>query len=238
MKVFLSLLVTLLLSSSLWGQSFDPGLFDRVDAFLQTYVQDGRVAYTTLAKTRALDPLVAEIGKASLSGQDAATQQAFLINAYNLLVIHSVVQHLPLHSVLDVEGFFNQATHLVAGERLTLDQVEKQRLLKAYGDARFHFVLVCGAVGCPPLTRVAYRPDQLAKQLSQQTHKAMNDPQFIRVDEAAQQVQLSHIFDWYSSDFGGSKREALSFVNRYRQPKVEMDYVISFYEYDWTLNGQ
>jgi hypothetical protein len=218
------------------GQSLT-AFFDEADALFGQYVAEGRIDYQDLAQSGDLAPLLRQIEGASLRGQSAAVQQAFYINAYNLLVLQAVIERLPLASVLKVEGFFDRIEHPVAGESLTLDQIEKEKLLGAYGDPRFHFVVVCGAVDCPPLTTFAYRPAQLEAQLTQQTRRAVNDPQFIRVDTRRQQVQLSQIFEWYASDFGGSRASAVQFINRYRRQPIPRGYAIGFYPYDWSLNA-
>ncbi|MEM6377537.1 MAG: DUF547 domain-containing protein, partial [Bacteroidota bacterium] len=172
-----------------------------------------------------------------LDGLSAAEKQAFYINAYNLLVIEGAASNYPLKSVLDIGGFFDAKKKTVAGKKMTLNQLEKDRLLKVYKDARFHFVLVCGAIGCPPITNFAYRPETLEQQLATQTRKALNDPSFIRVDNSAKTVKLSQIFEWYPGDFGGSKSSAIEFINRYRNTAIPSDYKISFYTYDWTVNA-
>ncbi|MEL6134347.1 MAG: DUF547 domain-containing protein, partial [Bacteroidota bacterium] len=212
--------------------------FDQTDQFLKSYVKNGSVAYERLQNNAQLAELTDFVAGAQISNLNAATQQAFYINAYNLLVIKGAVANYPLTSVLNINGFFDGKKYKVAGQSLTLNQIEKDRLLKTYKDSRFHFVLVCGAVGCPPITNFAYRPEKLESQLQSQTRKALNNAKFIRVDAANQTVSLSQIFEWYSSDFGGSKTSALAFINKYRSEKIPADYKIQFYTYDWSLNEQ
>jgi hypothetical protein len=112
--------------------------------------------------------------------------------------------------------------------------LEKDLLLKEFNDARLHFVLVCGALGCPPITNFAYTPAKLEAQLSKQTKLALNDPAFLRVN--GDKAELSKIFEWYASDFGGSKSAVLSFINKYRDEAVPTSAKVSYYTYDWTLN--
>jgi len=95
-------------------------------------------------------------------------------------------------------------------------------------------VLVCGALGCPPLANFAYTPALLEAQLESQTRLALNDPNFIRSN--GKQVQLSKIFQWYSKDFGGSNAAMIEFINIYRTQKISAGTKIGYYEYDWTIN--
>ncbi len=236
MKKILSFCLLFMLLGNLAAQQLDPQFFDRVDAFMQTYVRDGKVDYAAVQQAQATLALVDEIGSTSLEGADDATQQAFLINAYNVLVIDAVVDQYPLVSVLDQPGFFDRAEHLVAGERMTLNTLEKERLIQTYGDPRFHFVLICAAVDCPPITTFAYRPDQLDEQLEARTRYALNDPAFIRMDISRKQVQFSQIFEWYEQDFTAQTANILIYINRYRDVRIPAEFLQSFYPYDWSLN--
>ncbi len=218
------------------AQKINQSFFNDVDAFLQKYVSDGLVKYAPLKSDKKLKILIDRIASADVSDLDDKTLQAFYINAYNLNVINKVVRNYPLQSVIDKKGFFDNDKITVANASLTLNQLEKDRLLKSFNDPRFHFVLVCGAVGCPPITHFAYRPEKLEAQLEQQTKKALNDADFIRV--AGNKVELSQIFKWYANDFGGSQEKIVSFINKYRTDRLSAGAKLSYYTYDWSLNDQ
>lgn len=205
------------------------------DAFFKQYVNDGRVDYAGIKEAGAAQPLVDQIAAIELSGLTGDERKAFLINAYNILVIDQAVKSYPLKSVLDQGGFFDGNKHTVGGKQLTLNQLEKELLIKEFGDARLHFVLVCGALGCPPITDFAYSAGKLETQLEQQTRQALNDDQFIRVE--GDRVELSQIFEWYQGDFGGSKAAVVNFINQYRNDKLPPDPQVSYYTYDWSINA-
>jgi len=171
-----------------------------------------------------------------LSSVDSLSQIAFYINAYNLSVIHLVNEHFPLSSVKEVSGFFESKKLKIAGQTLTLNQLEKKMLIDPTQDNRLHFVLVCGAKGCPPLIDRAYFPETLDAQMEEQTKLALNDPEFIKVEEEGK-VGLSQIFNWYATDFGTSKKNVLSFINTYRENKIPESNSVYYYEYDWSLNS-
>lgn len=229
----------LIATSSIFAQSkIDAQFFQKADALLKQYVKNGGVDYAGLQKEPKLKSLIQTIETANLNGLDGNTTQAFLINAYNLLVIEGAVAKYPLKSVLDVPGFFDRQKRKVAGKQTTLNDLERKQLLDVYNDARFHFVLVCGALGCPPITNFAYQPDQLEQQLEQQTRLALNDPNFVRVDAANKKVGFSQIFKWYVKDFGSNNKTSLAYINRYRKTAIPSSYKISFYDYNWSLNNQ
>jgi len=211
--------------------------FDRADTFFKTYVRNGLVDYALLQQNAAdLQPLIQEIAQTDLRQLDANTKKAFYINAYNLLVVQGVLKNYPIASVLKTPNFFDVKQYTVGGKQLSLNELEKEWLLAVYKDPRLHFVLVCGAIGCPPITNFAYRPAQLDAQLEQQTQQALNDSTFIRINEATHAVVISQIFEWYGADFGGSHEKILQSINRYRTAPIPMDYKVTFYEYDWSLN--
>lgn len=209
--------------------------FQDADRFLKQYVDGTNVDYGAAKTDPLLASLVNRIGSASLQNEDAPTRKAFRINAYNLLVIHGVSKAYPVESVQDISGFFDSTKHLVAGNMLTLNSLERDHILND-GDPRSHFVLVCGAVGCPPITNFAYRPITLERQLDNQTSKALNDPSFLRVDTESGKAELSQIFNWYAADFGTNKKERIAFINSFRTQNLPDNTSINYYPYDWSLN--
>ena len=210
---------------------------EQTDAFLGNRVSDGKVDYAGIVQNHSqIDKLYQQIGEMSLKGTSDAEKKAFYINAYNLITIHQIAKHYPVKSPMDVKGFFDQKKHTVAGEQFTLNELEKQKLLEPYQDPRIHFVLVCAAVSCPPLTDFAYRADKLDEQLDEKTHQALNSDSFVRVKKDRKKVALSKIFDWYQSDFTRDSPSLIAYVNQYRDQKIPASYQVSHYDYDWSLN--
>ncbi len=233
MKHLLFLIIITSLTAS--AQISNPSIFKDIDHFLQKTVSNGRVDYQALSTNSSeLKGLIDALENIDLSQASDAESKALYINAYNLHVINQIVQSYPLQSVQEVDGFFNRTKIVVAGETMTLNELETQKLIKEYQDPRFHFVLVCGALGCPPITNFAYTPDQLDAQMTGQTKKALNDESFIQV--SSDQVELSELFSWYATDFGGNKKSILSFINAYRENPLSENTKIGYYNYDWSLN--
>ncbi len=52
---------------------------------------------------------------------------------------------------MNISGFFDVKKHNIGGVMLTLNSLENDFMRPSYLDARLHFVLVCGAIGCPPI---------------------------------------------------------------------------------------
>ena len=231
---YINLLFALVLFSSAGHAEISNQFFDDTQDFLGSVVSNGKVDYQAVKGSTELQALIDYIATADVSGDDSNTKQAFYINAYNLLVINEAAKSYPLQTLNDVSGFFDRTSHTIAGERFTLNSFEKDFLLKEYQDPRYHFVLVCGALGCPPITNFAYTPILLEQQLERQTKKSLNDPNFVRTGDG--RIGLSQIFEWYRSDFGSNKKAVIEYINGYRDNKLSVASKIYYYNYDWTIN--
>ncbi|MFT6336574.1 MAG: hypothetical protein ACJATI_003333 [Halioglobus sp.] len=233
-NLFNTIVFTFLFMGISQAQKIDKSFFNEVNSFLKKTVSKGLVDYSQASSDASLVALIQKIETANLSGASDNTKKAFFINAYNLNVIHLVGKSYPTESPMDIAGFFDRKKINVAGQKLTLNKLEKDNLLKPYRDSRFHFVLVCGAVGCPPITNFAYTPDDLEVQLEMQTKIAMNNSSFLKV--SGNKAEISQIFKWYVGDFGGNKNRVLEFINKYRNTPISKSASVSYYQYDWALN--
>ena len=211
--------------------------FSKTNQFFKKNIYSGKVDYQAIKnEPTLLNELIEDIAKADITKENATTQKAFLINAYNILLIKGIISKYPVKSPLDIAGLFDKATHTIATKKHTLNDLENKLIREKYNDARVHFVLVCGANGCPPLTNFAYMPDTLEEQLNKQTKIALNNPNFIKVNNGSKKVALSQIFEWYKNDFISKGKNEIDFINQYREDKIDPTFKISYYPYDWTLN--
>ncbi len=150
---------------------------------------------------------------------DEHARRAFWINVYNVLARHAVRRRRSTALYDWLEPF--RTVYTVAGEQLTLDQIEHGllrdnarppvfplRALRAgdprlgWGvplDPRIHFALRCGAVSCPPIRR--YDADQLEGQLELAAAAFLAAESTF--DAAAAVVVTSRILSFYAADFGG-----------------------------------
>ncbi len=209
--------------------------FAKADSFFKTHVTNGRVNYKNIKKDPALLNELLDIASGiSVSKSKPKTYQAFYINAYNLAVIKGIVTKYPVKSPTSIKGFFDKKTYTLGGKNTTLNDLENKILRKNFpNEARFHFVLVCAGLGCPPIISAAYKPSSLESQLQRQAVKALNNPSFIKVK--GKKVQLSQIFEWYKGDFTRNGSE-IDYVNKFRKEKIPTDAKISYYPYNWSLN--
>lgn len=232
----ITVILTLYIGSlSATGQSTTL-FYDDLDSFYATYVNSGKVDYKAISQNpAALNTLIAQSVALRVSENDKQDYQAFWINAYNIHVIKSIIDFYPITSPLDKKGFFDTVKHNIAGKNVTLNDIENNFLRAKFNDARVHFVLVCGALGCPPLINVAYRPELLEKQLTAQTKQAVNDKLFTRVGKST--VELSQLFEWYKADFE-QNGSIIDFLNVYLDAPLTKKTKIKFYSYNWKLNNK
>lgn len=171
---------------------------------------------------------------------------------------------------MDVEEvnrtFFRGVRFVVGGERYTLDEIEKGVLLGAASaagdrlplfqavgpavrDARVHLALVCGALGCPPLSREAYDPDKLDDQLTGRARAFVKDAARCRIDAANRRVEISQLFDWYAADFSNPQflprvASVFEFLAKYVEDEAERhslagsDWQVTYIPFDWTTNDK
>ncbi|WP_420457232.1 DUF547 domain-containing protein [Rubrivirga sp.] len=207
------------------AQAAVEGPLDRV---LGAVVQsDGRVDYRALA-SRHRDDLDAAL--AAIARQDPgalrtdAQKTTFLINAYNAHVLARVLAH-PRATNLerqDLFGAFFRQPVVVAGQTMTLDQLEHgvlrrqdrvagapvPRALRALRpsrvDYRIHAALNCAAVSCPPLRARSYRAATLDADLDARFRLFVASSRAVRAD--GRRLVVSSLFDWFAGDFESGGR--------------------------------
>lgn len=209
---------------------------EKADRFFKKYMVNNRINYQRLVESPGeLDSLTEEIASTIEANLNQHEFLSFYINAYNLLVIKGVVDQYPFENLEEIPGFFKETEYVVANQKLSLDEVEFQKLFRENRDPRFHFVLNCGALSCPTLSNEAMKPAELDQQLDFAIRLVMDRDDYVYVNHAEKSVWVSRIFDWYNDDFTaeGSLRE---FINKHRFTSIPANYEIKYLDYDWRLN--
>lgn len=220
----------------------DPAPFE---ALLRRYVDSkGMVDYaqwhSNLADRQALEHFLKAISEANTKDHSPTSQLAFFLNAYNALTIQDVLSRWPVETVINIEGFFNGKKHRVAGEHMTLDELEHTRVIRAqFQEPRIHFILVCAAHGCPRLRTTAMRAQNLEAQLEAAAGEFINRSTRQIADD---KIEISPLFQWYAQDFINDAGSIAAYLRKYvrdaslRRILQDDDLQISFSDYDWTLN--
>lgn len=233
MRIFI--IVLLVISVNLNAQTLESFLTE-TNNFLSENVIRGKVDYYNIKKDiNTLDKILAISNDLDLENISDNEYKVFWINLYNLCVIKGVTNDLKISSPLDVNGFFDVITYKVGHKNITLNDIENKLLRDKYSDPRFHFVLVCGAIGCPILINEAYMPDTIEQQLEAQTIKAINNPEFVKINRKKKKIEISEIFKWYKQDFVMNGTE-IDFINLYLKEPISSKFKLSYYPYNWKLN--
>ncbi len=229
MKRLITYFLLLMVVGSSTAQTFTIG----VDDLLKKRTNSaGLVDYAYIKKNpEHLNSLLTEIAKAPILQDN--DEKAFLINVYNIFVIKGIVDHYPVEGPLAIDGFFEKKHFNLRGANVSLNELEKEILVKQFPDPRLHFALVCAAKGCPKLASFSYNGKGLDEQLEAQTRNVVNDPDFIRT--SGPQLTVSKIFEWYAEDFGGLDK-IVPFIQKYHRTKVKFSTKFTYYDYDWSLN--
>lgn len=231
---------------------YDP-TFAAYDAVLQANVGSAGVRYAAIGPA-GLDAALADIAQANLAKAGEDERKAFYINAYNALTLDVVAESWPVASIRDIDGgrVWSARSFVVAGESLTLDAIENQKL-RPMGDPRIHAALNCASKGCPPLRRGAYTREGLDQQLDDAC-RAWVRGAAMRWEGST--LQLTSIFDWYGDDFlarfgkesydvpglSGKIEAAVNFLATYADPAMAVrlragNYKTAWMVYDWGVNG-
>lgn len=166
-------------------------------------------------------------------------QKCYWINAYNAFTIKLIIDNYPVKSINDVaKGIANSPWDIkfikIGNESFSLNVIEHEKLRKSFGDARFHFALVCAAKSCPILLNEAYTVDKLEIQLDKQSRLFINDK--VKNNITKTNIKISKIFEWYADDFKSGNNSVIDFINKYATVKINADASVSYLEYNWDLN--
>jgi hypothetical protein len=235
------------------------------DELLDLNVRDGLVYYRVMKSERArLDGYVNALAGATIESKSRSEQMAFWLNAYNALVLQTVIDHYPIvqrtrdypaKSIRQIPGAFERLTHRVAGRMLTLDQIE-QTILPAFQDPRVYLALGRGAVGGGRLRSEAYTGANLERQLVDAANECVTRAQCAEVDRPGKRVKLNAIFSWREKEFAAAyadkaprvfdsrspiERAGVAFLEpkllaAEREFLAKDEFKVEFIPFDWTLN--
>ncbi len=236
-KIILCIAFVLLVSTSLISQS--DSLHSSYDEILKTYVKNGLVDYGQLKANRSsLDNYLQQLSRVSereFNTWQENAQLAFLINLYNAATLQLIIDNYPLDSIRDIGNFisgpWDQKVVSLFGEKITLDNVEHDIIRVDYDEPRIHMVLVCAAIGCPPLLNEAYTASKLESQLEKQSRFYLRNSKGLVLRRSEGKVYLSSIFKWYGEDFDSVR----DFAQKYSGQNLE-GLKIDWIDYDWSLN--
>ncbi len=173
-------------------------------------------------------------------------QKAYWINFYNALTVQVVVNAYPVDSIRDIHeswiplsGPWDDVHATVAGQELTLNNIEHGILRPIWRDNRIHYAVNCASYGCPNQSPAVFTAANTEELLDASARAYINHPRGVDfVDDDF--LMISSIYNWYVEDFGNSQETVLAHLIQYAEAGLAArlkDFAGSVdYEYDWNLN--
>ena len=235
------------------------------DQLLDLYVRNGDVYYRALKSDRAkLDGFITSQAAATVDKLSRQQQLAFWLNAYNALVLKTVIDHYPIagrsaeypaKSIRQIAGAFERLPQRVAGRTITLDEIERT-VLAGLNDPRVFFAIGRGATGSGRLRSEAFDASRIEEQLAEAADECPTRAQCVRLERESGKLHASSIFSWREKEFVAAYADKAPavFASRspieraivaYILPKMlpsEKEYLeknsfqVVYEPFDWTLN--
>lgn len=238
-----------------------------LDQILDIQVRDGLVYYRALRSERGrLDRYVAslDLPAATIDGWPRERQLAYWLNAYNAIVLQTVLDHYPIrgrhatypaNSIRQIPGAFEKRQHRAAGRSVTLDDIEKT-ILPKFHDPRAYLALGRGAIGSGRLRSEAYSAARLSAQLDAVQAEFVTERTMLNVDRGGDHVSVTPIVSWHEAAFVAAydkgaagpfaqrspiERALVAFILPHLLP-LEREFVqrntfrVSYHPFDWRLN--
>jgi hypothetical protein len=248
---------------------FDAVAWARVLA--QRVDEQGRVDFAGLAADGAdLERFLRQaafLAPAELAAFSSEQRLGFWIDVFHAGLLRAVARSYPIepdlllqipfpaNSVKQIHRlkFFRREQLLVAGERLTLQEIEDRKIWGEHRDLRSLFALYRAARSSPPLARTPYYGSALGERLDSHVRAFLASEQGLRWNEARKTLALSRLFEWNEARFlevlgsgeeiPGYKAEGaamLRFALRYAPAEVAAriragGFALDAFGFDWAL---
>lgn len=224
------------------------------NTLLQKYYDPAKgMDYAALKKgdAAALQSLRAQLGRVNVGSLKPKAQLAYWINVYNINTVATIIEGYPVKSIRDLStdplirlNVFKKERVPVGSAKLSLNDVENEKIREGFKDPRIHFAINCAARSCPPIRTEAYTGDKLDAQLDDQTRRFLNGPLGARFEKDGNEldIHVTKIMDWFGKDFdwaGGKAAFVRKYVSADKQrmidaagDKIDFEYD----DYNWDLN--
>ncbi len=230
------------------GPTFDHGPFD---AILREYVNDnGGVDYEGLMENP--EPLLEynrSLAEASWDEMGRNEKLALLVNAYNSFTLELMIEWLPKEGIdgirhIPEEERWEAERWDIGGNIWSLNQIEHEQIRPNFIEPDIHWVVVCAAVGCPPLRAEAYEADRLDEQFKDQARIIHTDgSRWFQYDRDDGVLGLTPLYRWYRGDYEQVAGTILDYAAKYNEQLAEdleagNRPTVRWLHYSWDLNDQ
>jgi len=169
---------------------------------------------------------------------------AFWINAYNFFTVVDVATHFPITSMKSDLGWSDKK-FMIAGSKYSLDQIE-HKILRPMKEPLIHFAINCASVGCPTLSNLVFKSENIKEQLEKLVRNSFKNPIHLKVVKGLfgrRYLATTKILDWFEEDFKkiefGGMNGIKGFINKYGPNRLitEIESLDANISYDWNLNS-
>jgi len=229
-----SVLVALFMLAPLSAHAFDHS-YKLWNHDLRQYDQMGFVHYGVWKQNRSnLDRYIKNLKTVNvlkMQNWSRAQTYAFWINAYNAIVVSTILDHYPdvLHSKrVSISGMYDRKKWNVAGQNITLDYIRDRILRKARAtllstftgrktsmetgrDLRLLFAINDGTRKSMRLRSEAYTAKKFGRQLEDQSRNAIRTARFVQVIPSQKTFKLGYLFKTFRPDFDRYESQSVLF---------------------------
>ncbi len=231
---------------------FDADSAEKIDHeplqnFLNTYrivdtadnVAKIRYADVTPSDRTALGRYIQYLENSNVDSLNPDEQFAFWVNLYNAATVQLILREYPVESIRRISEPWDEKLLMVAGENISLNDIEHRILRPRWKDPRIHFVVNCASIGCPDIPAKVLTAENSETILEQATFTYLNHPRGVSL--RGRNLVISSIFNWYAEDFGDEKAAILNYISSYRDladllERQDVSDAPVRYDYDWSLN--
>ncbi len=171
-------------------------------------------------------------------------QMAYWINLYNALTVDLILDDYPVKSIKKLgKGLFSfgpwdDDVAVIAGQNLSLNDIEHKILRPIWQDPRIHYAVNCASYSCPNLATKVFTSANIDALLNQSARDYINHTRGVSLKNGT--LIVSSIYHWYREDFGDSDAMLIKHLNQYTEPGLKQqlnqyDGAID-HSYDWQLN--
>ncbi len=210
------------------------------EALLQN-VRNGYVDYDGLEANPGFARFLEQLAPKPDALDAPGAALAYYINAYNAFAIRGILDGGSPATRMGRSRFFGRAKFRIAGEALSLNQIEQR--LDPKSDLRIHFALACASLSCPRLSNRAYLPATVDAQLEDATRRFINDVTRNRFDVQQKTAFVADVFERFGADFDAAGGSLPGYLAKYvqepatRAALTEGRLAIHHLPHDWDLNG-
>ncbi|NHN24992.1 DUF547 domain-containing protein [Flavobacterium jejuense] len=235
MKKRILLILMLAIQSVAFSQYIN---YQFYEDFLNKYVsEEGYVDYDAIYENQIdLQQVIKRFQSIDVYDNWSKNQKlSYWINTYNVYSMKLIIDNFPINSIKDVVGSFDLRFIPYNNQFISLNYIEKEIISKTL-DERIHFAINCASISCPNINRTPFYGDTIEMQLDAAAKAFVNDMSKNYITK--REVKLSKLFDWFSRHFLKNNESIIAYINKYSEVKIKDNAIISYLEYNWSLNSK